>query len=41
MQSLRRQLTEIKTNKRRKQFREYLEYLIVPEFFERRDDLTD
>lgn len=41
VQSLRRQLTEIKTNKRRKQFREYLEYLIVPEFFERRDDLTD
>ncbi len=41
VQSLRRQLTEIKTNKRRKQFREYLEYLIVPEFFERRDDLMD
>lgn len=41
VQSLRRQLTEIKTNKRRKQFREYLEYLIVPEFFERRGDLTD
>lgn len=41
IQLVRRQLTDIKMNKRRKQFREYLEYLIIPEFFERRDDLTE
>lgn len=34
-------LAEIKVEKRRKQFREHLEYLIIPEFFEKRNDLPD
>lgn len=38
---VRKLLAEIKTEKRRKQFREYLEYLIIPEFFEKRNDLAN
>lgn len=34
-------LAEIKVEKRRKQFREYLESLISPELFEKRSDLLD
>lgn len=41
VQSVRRQLTDVKVDKRRGRFREYLEYLIIPEFFEKRDDLGD
>lgn len=41
VQTVRRQLADIKIEKRRKQFQEYLEYLIIPEFFEKRSDLTD
>lgn len=41
IQTVRRHLADIKMEKRKKQFREYLEYLIIPEFFERRDDLTE
>lgn len=41
IQSVRRQLGDIKIEKNRKQFREYLEYLMIPEFFEKRSDLTD
>lgn len=37
---VRKLLAEIKAEKRRKQFREYLEYLIIPEFFEKRNDLA-
>lgn len=37
---VRKLLTEIKAEKRRKQFREYLEYLIIPNFFEKRNDLA-
>lgn len=38
---VRKLLAEIKAEKRRKQFREYLEYLIIPEFFEKRNDLAN
>ena len=41
VQSVRRQLMDVKIDKRRGRFREYLEYLIIPEFFEKRDDLGD
>lgn len=34
-------LTEIQTEKKRRQFQKNLQYLIIPEFFEKRSDLTD
>lgn len=41
IQMVRKMLAEIKVEKRRKQFKEYLEYLIIPDFFEKRNDLTN
>lgn len=41
IRTVRARLSDIRIEKRRKQFRRHLEHLIIPELFERRGDLTD